>query len=159
MLTLFRFFPVEFYRPLSSSLARLGSSFRTAQMGRSLTRLATQTAIVSVLAIVLWVGSIGTYTQAAQAGDNLDGRVYEGEAVRQSREPGSHRVEAPEVLSKAPEDQAQGVLDNVKDAVQSILPGKSAGDGVGQNAYNPNTNPDTNPNTHANTNPVSSQKR
>lgn len=162
MLTLFRIRSLaEFYRPLSNFLARLGSSFQTVQMGR----LATQAIVVSVLAMALWVGSIGTYTQAAQAGDNLDGRVYEGEAVRQSREPGSRqnvsgsdRAEAPQGLSKAPEDQAQGVLDNVKDAVQSVLPGKSAGDGVGQNAYNPNTNPDTNPNTHANTNPVSTKR-
>ncbi|MBD1874902.1 hypothetical protein H6F75_15555 [Nodosilinea sp. FACHB-131] len=164
MLTLFRsHFSAEFYRPLSNFLARLGLSFQTVQMGR----LATQTVVVSVLAMALWVGSIGTYTQAAQAGDNLDGRAYEAEHVRQSREPGGRQnvsgsdqpVGTPKGLSQAPEDQAQGVLDNVKDAVQSILPGKSAGDGVGQNAYNPNTNPDTNPNTHANTNPVSSQKR
>lgn len=167
MITPFRLhFSTKFYRPLSSFLARLGSSFQTGQIGRSLSRLVTQTVVVSVLAIALWVGSIGTYTQAAQAGDNLDGRAYEAEAVRQSREPGSRQnisgsdhVEAPGGLSQAPEDQAQGVLDNVKDAVQSILPGKSAGDGVGQNAYNPNTNPDTNPNTHANTNPGSTQKR
>lgn len=150
MFTLFRFFSVELYRSLSSFLARLDLSFQAVQMGR----LATQTAIVSLLAIALWVGSIGTYTQTAQAGDNLDARPYEAEAVRQSRSPGSRQnvsgndqpVEAPQGLSQAPEDQAQGVLDNVKDAVQSILPGKSTGDGVGQNAYNPNTNPDTNPN-------------
>lgn len=43
-------------------------------------------------------------------------------------------------------------------SVQSILPGNSADDGVGQNAYNPNTNPSTNPNTHANTNPVSTKR-
>lgn len=162
MFTPFRFFSTEFYRPLSSFLARLGLGFQAAQMGR----LVTQAAVVSVLSIALWVGSIGTYTQAAQAGDNLDARPYEAEAVRQSRTPGERQnvsgsdqpVEAPEGLSQAPEDQALGILDNVKDAVQSILPGNS-GDGVGQNAYNPNTNPDTNPNTHANTNPGSTQKR
>ncbi|MBD2108144.1 hypothetical protein [Nodosilinea sp. FACHB-13] len=166
MITLFRSFLVAVHRQLPGFLARLGSSFQTVQMRRPLTRLATQTAIVSVLAMAFWVGSIGAYTQSAQAGDNLDGRVYEGEAVRQSREPGSRHnvtgsdqpVGTPQGLSKAPEDQAQGILDNVKDAVQSVLPG-NPGDGVGQNAYNPNTNPDTNPNTHANTNPVSTQKR
>ncbi len=162
MLSLFRLpFSTKFYRPLSGFLAQLGLSFQARQMGR----LSTQTVVVSVLAIALWVGSIGTYTQVAQAGDNLDARPYEAEAVRQARTPGSRQnvsgsdqpVAAPSGLSEAPEDQAQGVLTNVKDAVQSILPGNS-GDGVGQNAYNPNTNPDTNPNTHANTNPASTKR-
>ncbi|MFQ4137949.1 hypothetical protein PGN35_016665 [Nodosilinea sp. PGN35] len=146
-----RFFSIAFRRQLSSFLAQLSLTFRAVQ-SRPLARLATQTALVSVLAMALWVGSIGTYTQAAQAGDNLDARPYEAEAVRQSRSPGDRQnvsggnqpVEAPRGLSQAPEDQAQGVLDNVKDAVQSVLPGRS-GDG-GQNAYNPNTNPDTNAN-------------
>ncbi|PZU92331.1 MAG: hypothetical protein DCF32_23620 [Leptolyngbya sp.] len=161
MFTLFRFFSTNIYRPFSSLFARLGSSFRALQMGR----LATQTAIVSALAVALWVGSVSTYTQAAQAGDNLDARPYEAEHVRQARSPGSRQnvsgsdqsVDAPQGLSQAPEDQVQGMLDNVKDAVQSILPGQAAGDGVGQNAYNPNTNPDTNPNNYANTKP--GQKR
>lgn len=161
MFTLFRFFSTNMYRPLSSFLQRLDLGIRAAQAGR----LATQIAAVSVLAVALWVGSVGTYTQVAQAGDNLDARPYEAEHVRQSRSPGSRQnvsgsnqpVEAPAGLSQALEDQAQGVLDNVKDAVQSILPGQAAGDGVGQNAYNPNTNPDTNPNTYTNTKP--GQKR
>ncbi len=153
MFTIFlriRFFVASFYRQFSSFffslLKGLGFNFGTQKTGYPLVRFAAQTVVVSVLAMALWVGSIGTYTQSAQAADNLDARPYEAEAVRQSRNPVSRSngvsSVAPSGQSQAPEDVAQEVLENIKDAVQDVIPGLSADEGAGQNNYNPNT-PDT----------------
>ncbi|HZG39718.1 MAG TPA: hypothetical protein VEZ50_13640 [Nodosilinea sp.] len=134
-----RFFPANFYGELANGCQKLGASFRA-------------TLMVGLLATVLWLGAAGTYTQPAQAGDNLDARPYEAEAVRQSRNPDSHSnypggvdpsMAARGEAASAPEDQANQVLENVKDAVQNILPGGSGDGNEGQNAYNPNT-----PNSH-----------
>lgn len=113
-----------------------------------LAQLATQSLAVGVLATVLWLGSVGAYTQVAQAGDNLNARPYEAEAVRQSRSPASRENPASGVdrlTSKAPEDVANEALESAKDAVKDAVPGMSADRGVGQNAYNPNTQHSSNP--------------
>jgi hypothetical protein len=141
------FFRLRFFPAGSSFWPQIAALAHTLIKGRSLALLTTQIAVVSGLAVVLWMGSVGTYTPVAQAADQLDGRAYEAEAVRQSRNPASRTNGAmpapgePSGLSQAPEDQAQGILDNVKDAVQDFLPGQSPDSGKGQNAYNPNTPP------------------
>jgi hypothetical protein len=138
----------------SSRLTDWFQQFRAAVkpvLAPSLLRVSTQTLVVGVLATVLWLGSVGAYTQAAQAGDNLDARPYEAEAVRQSRSPASRENptngvdQLHGVTSKAPEDVANEALESAKDAVKDALPGMSADRGVGQNAYNPNTQHSSNP--------------
>ena len=131
----FRFclFSDQFHSQPVSRLRRFSAAFKPAQA-----------LVVGVLATVLWLGSVG-YAQAASAGDNLDARPYEAEAVRQSRSPASRenptngvdRLHG--VTSKAPEDVANEALENVKNAVKDAVPGMSADQGVGQNANNPNT--------------------
>lgn len=159
MFTLFRsrFFSVSFRSQFSNLCQWLSSGFGVALGLRPLARVATQTVAVTTLAMVLWLGAAGTFAQPAQAGDNLDGRRYEAEAVRQSRNPLSnenfHGGVDPAVAAEhmqAPEDQANGILETVKDAVQDILPGSGGSEGVGQNAYNPNTNPQTQPTPNPN---------
>jgi hypothetical protein len=149
MLTIsrFRFISVSCRRQVSSLGQRLSFGFGVAHSLRGLARRASQTVTVAMLAMVLWLGAAGTYTQPAQADDNLDARRYEAEAVRQSRNPLSNEnfnggVD-PTVAaehSQAPEDQARGILGTVKDAVQDVLPGNSD-ESLGQNAANPNAQP------------------
>ncbi|MGG6242014.1 hypothetical protein ACQ4N7_25630 [Nodosilinea sp. AN01ver1] len=151
-LSRFRFFSVSFRSQFAALWQRL-----SAVGVRPLARMATQTVAVTMLAMVLWLGTAGIHAQPAQADDNLDGRRYEAEAVRQSRNPLSNENYSggvdPAVAAdrmQAPEDKANGILESVKDAVQDILPGSGGSAGVGQNAYNPNTNPQTQPTPTAN---------
>lgn len=136
-----RLFSARFRGLMAGWFRQIGATVKLAQARGPL----TQTLVVGVLATVLWLGSVGTYTQAAQAGDNLDARPYEAEAVRQSRSPASREnptngVDQLEgITSKAPEDVANEALENVKNAVKDVIPGMSADGGPGQNAYNPNT--------------------
>ncbi|WP_035985477.1 hypothetical protein [Leptolyngbya sp. KIOST-1] len=147
MIKLFsRFFLTSLRRQCADFLRRL-SQFEV----RPLARTATQAVAVTTLSVVLWLGAAGTHAQPALAGDNLDARPYEAEAVRQSRNPLSNENYSggvdPSVAANrqtAPEDQANGILETVKDAVQGVLPGNSGNEG--QNAYNPNTQPNPNPN-------------
>lgn len=150
-----RFFSINFHSLIANSFQRLDAAFKM-QVSRSWGRLTTQTLMVGLLATVLWFSSLGLTAQAAEVNakvdNSLDGRAYEADAVRQSRDPnsrfnvsGDKPVAPAEGLRQAPEDQVPNLLDNVKDAVQAILPGKSDGEGAGQNAYNPNTNPSANP--------------
>ncbi|MBE9157613.1 hypothetical protein IQ265_12370 [Nodosilinea sp. LEGE 06152] len=153
MFTFFRsrFLSVSIRSQFSSFCQRLSSGFGVLGL-RPLARVATQAVAVTTLAMVLWLGAAGTFAQPAQAGDNLDGRRYEAEAVRQSRNPLSNEnfnggVD-PAIAaerSQAPEDQARGILGSVKDAVQDVLPGNGDAN-PGQNAANPNTQPNPNPN-------------
>ncbi|WOD39524.1 hypothetical protein [Nodosilinea sp. E11] len=143
ILSRFRLWLINGYRQFTNVLTGSIFNFNIRESDQFIPRLATQTVTVGLLAVALWVTSVGAYSQPAQAGDNLDARPYEAEAVRQSRNPvsrdnGASQV-APSGLSEAPEDQAKSVLENVKDAVQDIIPGMSGDEGVGQNANNPNT--------------------
>ncbi len=153
MLRIFRLlnFSTRFFAQFVSHCQQLGAAFKAGSPSYRLARLTTQTFVVGVLATVLWLGSVGTYTQAAQAGDNLDARPYEAEAVRQSRSPASRENptngvdQLHGVTSKAPEDVANEALESAKDAIQDVLPGMSADRGMGQNANNPNTQHSSNP--------------
>jgi len=146
----FRLFSAQFRSRLASWFQRFGAAVKPVP-APVLIRVSTQTLVVGILATVLWLGSVGAYTQAAHAGDNLDARPYEAEAVRQSRSPASR--ENPSngvdqlhgVTSKAPEDVANEALESAKDAVKDALPGMSADRGLGQNANNPNTQHSSNP--------------
>jgi hypothetical protein len=146
----------------STELRRQVSRFRqimtgldqSIQISRSLARYTTQTLMVGLLTVILWLGTAGTYTQPAQAGDNLDGRVYEAGPVRQSRNPISGEnfnggVE-PSALergkaSQVPEEQAKGILENVIEAVQDVLPGQAAEENPGQASPSINLNTQKNP--------------
>jgi hypothetical protein len=141
-----RSFLTRFFDPFVHRCQQLSTAFKSVQPSDLLAWLTTQTLAIGALATVLWLGLVGTYTPVAHAGDNLDARPYEAEAVRQSRSPASRENptngvdQLRGVTSKAPEDVANEALENVKDAIKDVLPGMSADDqGVGQNAYNPNT--------------------
>jgi hypothetical protein len=107
-----RRFLTRFFDPFVNRCQQLSTAFKALQPSDCLAQVTTQTLAIGALATVLWLGSVGTYTPVAHAGDNLDARPYEAEAVRQSRSPASRENPTNGVdqlhgmTSKAPEDVA-----------------------------------------------------
>jgi hypothetical protein len=89
--------------------------------------------MAGALAIALWFGGIGIYTQPAHAAGHS---AYEAGPIRQSRNPVSgenfHGGVEPSAFDQrnnpdpTPEGQAKGFLESAKDAVKDVLPGTSA---------------------------------
>jgi hypothetical protein len=89
--------------------------------------------MAGALAVALWFGGIGIYTQPAHAAGHS---AYEAGPIRQSRNPVSgenfHGGVEPSAFDQrnnpdpTPEGQAKGFLESAKDAVKDVLPGTSA---------------------------------
>lgn len=107
----------------------------------SLRLLAALTALgrglmVGALALILGFSAVGAYAQPAQAAHTPEAKAYDAGPIRQSRNPLSGEnfqggvdpsaIDRRAAMPEPPEQEAQGVLESLKDAVQDVLPGESA---------------------------------